>query len=616
MENVVRRYRTDEESNRIMKEVIEMVHTNFIDPHTIDLRTFKEHMKKPGDMFNGLLYQAIAESVRTELNMTPDEFYFLFGQFAAIADPTFLDSAKILTVPTILWAVSVFNRGKNNVTDVREVSTKVINIYDEKHGLSLVERLVMPTYSKELLAQFSRADVDKLLYQDFITTKGAYEGLAIAKGTTSSIELVAPDYELTDIDFASKLFNWGIHPQKLLIRIAYKIGTKKPLKESKDYIENRGLYEQDLDLRVPLYVRYVVDYARTKASREKTRRSIADGLQVKFVQNLAVLQSRQEASESLRKQAEEAEARARDAEEHAQQEKALRKEAENARDEALRARNEIAEREQRSAHNTGNLLTVITSLGEILDRELNSSEKVTARATDLSKVVTAMTIALKKQNNASLILNQANGENLAMGTKPTSVYDCITLFTRDMCTAYNYIRQNRDTDRTIEGKVTSNDKDGCYCNVNADVFIGAVVSNLFSNSIKATSGVEKAKIDVYIETQGDRVMCYFGDNGYGMSEEIRGSLLRGEELEARGQGYRLGYKSIGNYLIKVGGRISDIFVLREGEPRQATKGYDIFERFSYDHGTIVAIELPRVEAVQQEPIMASGNNLRPSMRRR
>ncbi len=590
MESVIKRYRTEEHTTRIIRDTTERVYEECVDQHTIDLKRFKGFLREPGNMFNGLLYQAIGESIRTELSMTPDEFYFLFGQFAAIADPSFLDSAKILTVPTILWAVSVFNRGKNNVTDVREISTKVINVEGEKHGLSLVERLVLPTYSRDLLENFSRSDVDQILYQDFITTKGAYEGLAIAKGTTSSIKLVAPDYELTDIDFASRLFNLGIHPLKLLIRTRYGIGAKKPLKEGRDYKENEELYSQELGLRVPLYVRYVVDYVRTRASKEKASKSIADGLQVRFIQNLAVLQSRQEASNALRERAEEAEKRAKDAEEHAKQ---------------------LAAQQTKFGHNLGNLGAAVSSLVDEQRRVIKQQNDLciagryeeakpySQQIADLNTSIGVLMETFHAVSNALTYQFQERWDLIRQNSEVLDVEELCTSYLKRRVFAQNleYETANRfEREKGREGtnplvKVNVRFEPSDYRKLINKGYLLDAINNIVRNSLKKLEGRDAPEISLYGRVVDENIELIVEDNGFGADPETVDKINSAQPI-SRVEGRCIGIEVARNMAQFYGGTFRvqsepdkyfrNIIVLPLGEKTriEATKGSGQYLDFS------------------------------------
>ena len=554
MTRILRRQKP-EDAERILEEICKKIHTDYVAPTSLDLKAFKTLIGDTSNMFHGVLYQAFAEEIRTELNMGPKEFYNLYGSIAAIVDPTFKENAH-LPIPVILWSVSVYNRGKNSVTDVREISTRLVKRDGIKYRQSLVERIVLPKYADDLMKLFSLEDAGQLLLQDFWTTEGVYQGLAEYKGSKATLQLIEPNYEIEKPEVFYR------HWKKILEYIAKKkdgIEKKKPFLEDSRY--QTELYTTNHGFPIPLYARYLVEYQRTAGSKKKTKKSFADEMEINLMTNAKVFQVQTQAAAEL-------ERRVRDAEEHATREHELRVEAEEARDiaviaqgEAEQARSELERIYKRFTHDIGNSMNMLAvqasrlyhaaerarSIDDLAEAQAFNAKQADAlrSLSELSKINTGIA-------NASLWLLDKKYDTIRKESRMSDLHNMFAEFLPLVCQVDNDILTNYGQDQDYNPAKLMHPKiefeEGDYKTIMNESLFYSFAFNIYRNSYRATADSKKREIEIYGRDLGDSIELKFRDNGYGMDETTTQILLTADQKVVSSEGTGLGFFTIREFI--------------------------------------------------------------------
>lgn len=305
MFGVARTFRSKDDLERIVDETTKKVYDQAVEGKVIEFDRFQQHLKSPGNFVNILIYHLFGELIREELKLESDEFYESVGFFGVINDPVFGDNVGRNSVADILWGLSVFNRGKNSVTDVREIGTTKVVEKGVTYRCSLAERVIEPHYLNRLLQWFPPESVNQLLKNDFSATIGAYKAVAEAKETTCEISIVPKDYEL---ERTEKLLGVKKKIYSMFIKYKDKISEKAPFLTLDKYQEPKYT-ENTLNLEVPAYMKYLVKYPLTEGAMKSKRKkqTWAERMEIGFVHNLRSLRLQKELGEQFRVRAEELE---------------------------------------------------------------------------------------------------------------------------------------------------------------------------------------------------------------------------------------------------------------------------------------------------------------------
>jgi signal transduction histidine kinase len=540
MTRILRRQKP-EDAEGILEEICKKIHTDYVAPTSIDLKAFKTLIGDTSNMFHGILYQAFAEEIRTELDMNPKEFYNLYGSIAAIVDPTFKENAH-LPIPVILWSVSVYNRGKNSVTDVREISTKLVKREGIKYRQSLVERVVLPGYADDLMKLFSFEDAGQLLLQDFWTTEGVYQGLAKYKGSEATLQLVDRDHEIEKPEVFYR------HWKKILEFIAKKkdgIEKKTPFLEDQKY--QTELYTADHGFPVPLYARYLVEYQRTRKSKKREKKSFADGMEINLMTNAKVFQVQTQAATEL-------ERRVRDAEEHVKEMQSLL---------------------DGFGHDVGNSVSVVEANADhiVADLETASYEDGSYRMSEadfaeLSASVNNLhsnAVTLQRTTSGGRLLSTGKIDEIRAAMKPLNIEELIREQVPSEISVYNKKLQRSmkssavfdESDYIpIEYEFNFSDYDGNNMSISGhEGLMRSIVTNITRNALKYLTGIEKPMIKYSLNVIEDNYLeLIVSDNGHGTSQEMIETIRAGDQIRT-GQGISRGIEQVRRITELHGGQI-------------------------------------------------------------
>ncbi|MFH1439322.1 MAG: ATP-binding protein [Candidatus Woesearchaeota archaeon] len=572
MHEIFRERKSDNELERLVKEL----YGKFVNPDAMDFKDFKDFLENPNNSINGLLYHICGEHFREHLMMERKEFYLDVGQVGVTYDARFVKWIHRITVDMITGSVSNVNSNKNGVTDMQQVATLVSKKDRQKYITRLIERVVTPAYYELLRTHFSMQDVNILLENDWTVTRGVYVMVGNEKNVNVTIEAPLPyEHQLTryrsgrivkpnksslllETPYDTEMHKYAGNPQELTIPLYMKFTVYHErggwLRLIREWWENRRKSDnkkaESMRLRVIHDERYVG--ASKKATKEAIARADAERDRAKTAEQLA----------------EEQRARADEAEANAREQTKLRTDAERARDEALEAKTdaEHARREaemmlKRFTHDIGNSLGRLAYVTDNLRirsenaKAIDSLEQFHAYQGKHTEALTDLATLTKITNNMGkatfLFLDKAY-DRIKQESKEIDLEEFCRAFLgltigveNNLTTGYG---EKKDYNRTEIVHLDFQFKQGDYRTTMHEAIFSSFLYNLLRNSLYATEGNKERRIRLYGEDLNDKNRLIFEDNGCGMEETIRQTLLTENKRVVSAEGTGLGFITIREFV--------------------------------------------------------------------
>lgn len=543
MFRVIGKFKYIDDSQRLIREVCTGIYESHFNTKIIQFEQFEKRLNSPENFINILVYHLFAEKTRMALDLSPEEFYDAVGFFGVINDPVFQENVNRRSVADILWGLSVFNRGKNHVTDVREMATSKTKENGEIFRTSLVERVTEPHSLERILAHFSLSDANRLLAYEFMATQGAYNATAKAKETTCEITIVHPNYKMESPEKMLAL-------KKFIATKALRIRPKMPFMENDTYKNDPRYARNSLGFDIPPYMRYLVGYSVTeekKRTKDK-KRSWADQMEVGFIHNLRSLDLQRQTVEEMRKRAEEAEKYAR----------------------------HLQAQQDGFGHDVGNGITILEISADNLMKRCQSAMGLipgTGKAELAQEDYNSLRQGLESLLNlaGSLRMSTDASRTLLAGRISQIKADCTTFdiadavksYAKDYIETYNLkVLRSRETslDRNnssqpIEYIFESADDGRLYVHSHEGL-LRMCLNNALKNATKALESSQDPRIKIKIlpDRLEETISLIISDNGQGADPETVRKINSGEEI-ATGQGINRGMMSIKKCMEITGGRM-------------------------------------------------------------